>query len=554
MARAGRGGWDGGAATFRAKNRADSVERLRLQGKRGAGARASGLYFEGGAGSALSGRRAGIVRLSWPRELLVEDSPEEHRRRWRRRLFFAAGLPATLCVLAIAWAFQFCLHQRHRVESAVAAIRARGEPVMPEEIAIPPRGSPSRFAENVEGCRAIFHRTYEEFCSESDIDDFLTDPESSSADPGTIAALRELRACLEASRKGGDDLQRFQWDRLSDSIAEGIEPSDCEHLAHRARRLCLDPAIEAASRLCLGDPEDFASLLGRPDLGPITDDCATAVSTATRFLAASAVDLALEGRLEEALTRVRTALRGGRIVESGFTRIPLRAWEDSELHALNGLRAILTRLPAGLDLRDLEGDFDPQEPRRYLIRALQGERAIMNRFYALLALRIGAFDLVRRPWRTLTSLPWETVLYRDQANYLDLMARGIEGASLPYRTWKERSDRNHLSFEPSGGWFPLAVMLDPGIPQQFSNCAQVEAGILLARAALTAYHEGEEAGAQEASSSTDPFSGNPIHTRVDPDGTLVLWSVGKNLVDDGGVTGDLAEDTPKDLVWRIPKR
>src|SRR5262249_41084347 len=90
----------------------------------------------------------------------------------------------------------------------------------------------------------------------------------------------------------------------------------------------------------------------------------------------------------------------------------------------------------------------------------------------------------------------------------------------------------------------------PDLREEISQATELEAQILLARAALAGRRTGAEAGARIATDSIDPFSGQPLRSRVEPDGTLVLWSVGGDRVDDGGVSGD----PPKDLVWRIPKR
>ena len=99
---------------------------------------------------------------------------------------------------------------------------------------------------------------------------------------------------------------------------------------------------------------------------------------------------------------------------------------------------------------------------------------------------------------------------------------------------------------------PLSMLFAPDIPARLTVCTRLEAEMSLARAALTAYREGSEAGARAAASSTDPFSGGPLRTRIDPNGVLVLWSAGDNLVDDGGDSGDGSRGPPKDLVWRVP--
>jgi hypothetical protein len=274
---------------------------------------------------------------------------------------------------------------------------------------------------------------------------------------------------------------------------------------------------------------------------------------AVRNLVDSAVDLALEGEEAGSISRLLTASRCVKAIEGGPWRIEHSAWESVELKIVEGLKAILPLVRAGHDLRELESEFDPTKPRPLLIRVLQGDRAFGNSMYLMFLHDEGA-KLTRGSWRTLLAIPYDVLIRRDQANFLELMAKGIDTARIPYWTWKERREPT-LSYPTSDPrLLPLGMLFAPDVPRYLSTCARLEAEFSLARTALTAYREGGDAGARAASSSTDPFSGEPLRSRIDPDGMLVLWSVGENLVDDGGLPGDGSEDPPKDLVWRIPKR
>jgi hypothetical protein len=52
------------------------------------------------------------------------------------------------------------------------------------------------------------------------------------------------------------------------------------------------------------------------------------------------------------------------------------------------------------------------------------------------------------------------------------------------------------------------------------------------------------------SDGLDPYSGKPLHYRLEADGSYTLWSVGENLEDDGGVVGAKCPDCQaKDFVW-----
>jgi len=55
----------------------------------------------------------------------------------------------------------------------------------------------------------------------------------------------------------------------------------------------------------------------------------------------------------------------------------------------------------------------------------------------------------------------------------------------------------------------------------------------------------------------DPIDGKPLHYRLNPDGTFVLYSIGENGVDDGGSTTPLPEALrqwwrARDVVWPLP--
>ena len=52
------------------------------------------------------------------------------------------------------------------------------------------------------------------------------------------------------------------------------------------------------------------------------------------------------------------------------------------------------------------------------------------------------------------------------------------------------------------------------------------------------------------SDGTDPYSGKPLHYRLEDDGAYTVWSVGENLEDDGGEVGSKCPDwQAKDFVW-----
>ena len=51
------------------------------------------------------------------------------------------------------------------------------------------------------------------------------------------------------------------------------------------------------------------------------------------------------------------------------------------------------------------------------------------------------------------------------------------------------------------------------------------------------------------SDGIDPFSGKPLHYRLEADGGFTIWSVGDNLVDDGGAAAKGVRWRQADYVW-----
>jgi hypothetical protein len=52
------------------------------------------------------------------------------------------------------------------------------------------------------------------------------------------------------------------------------------------------------------------------------------------------------------------------------------------------------------------------------------------------------------------------------------------------------------------------------------------------------------------SDGIDPFSGKPLHYRLEDDGSFTIWSAGRNLADDGGALPDKHDPwRGEDYVW-----
>ena len=94
--------------------------------------------------------------------------------------------------------------------------------------------------------------------------------------------------------------------------------------------------------------------------------------------------------------------------------------------------------------------------------------------------------------------------------------------------------------------------LVPDVDRYFVMKAERNARLDLARMAVAAARYRVEHGAwptEPPLALVDPFAGKPIRYEVKGD-SLRIWSVGRNLKDDGGVSARMPIEG--DIVWELP--
>jgi hypothetical protein len=212
---------------------------------------------------------------------------------------------------------------------------------------------------------------------------------------------------------------------------------------------------------------------------------------------------------------------------------------------------IAALLPQGSEFDSIAAKFASVEPREQLRRAMLGDRAVGMQVFAAIRNGDHGFEgfgeysglarFVQRLW-----------FEHDEADYLEDMERAVEAASQPHAVGGE------TRWEPRFYNF-VSLMFLPRWNEQIRSAAILEAQLLLTRAALIAHRDGFDAARAWVAAQRDPFAKLPLHTRIDTDGALSIWSVGPNLFDDDAPLPpwkpeDWDGHVPPDILVRCPPR
>jgi hypothetical protein len=316
--------------------------------------------------------------------------------------------------------------------------------------------------------------------------------------------------------------------------------------SHRARRRFAESVLGPAAELCRASSVDarrfvtaWVSTLNDDQSGAPQDEFM--LNFAIRLLSESAIDDALEQRSGEAIELLRTAWAGC----ARLSGIPMvwrsGCWPSMQCSVLLALRRILPLLPPDVDPDFLGARPDPEAERSAWMRALVVQRAVGNQVFALIYEPLHHSSI----GEYVRTIPFRIVHSRDHLKYLQAFEEALPAFQRPW--W----ERKALPPYPPPGDIRFALltnMLGPDFPDLSNMIATAEAHACLTRTALAIRREGSKAAGGIVSVSIDPFTGQPLHFRVEPDGTLVLWSVGSDGIDNGAPNDPSAEAS--DIVWR----
>jgi hypothetical protein len=292
----------------------------------------------------------------------------------------------------------------------------------------------------------------------------------------------------------------------------------------------------------------------------------------SRFLRQKARCEALDGKREQAWRTVAAGLRSA----DAFRHEPVLTSQLVRMAQFGlAVETIQNVVECGLP-RSLGHELDVQiakcEEREPLVLALDGERVLFSewafRQNPAVALEFmyvwgpsgatGLSDvLVRGVKYTLGNL-WCPVMRRDRAEYNRVVQVITERAAVPF-PGRDLTDETLMDTVPR--YCIFTRLLAGSLDYTTVNLADLTARSRIVRSGLKIIEFQQETGrlpttlaeAVSGEAAEDPFTGKPLHYRTEGAG-FVLYSVGRDMKDDGGKAQDrsASEPTTWDVVWSFP--
>jgi hypothetical protein len=227
-----------------------------------------------------------------------------------------------------------------------------------------------------------------------------------------------------------------------------------------------------------------------------------------------------------------------------------------------------TAPPDDENYRQIEGLLAGMDDVGPLVRAVDAERLLLGEWLFNLP-DDELFEMLRKnPWGMEDTQPglayrltFRFVTFRprfiaDHAAYLQIMGKSTQLLQSPY---VPRESQEYKEIERLIGHNFVSDRLAPmvwGI--QWFHCRTAAAvRMTLAGLAVLRYKQARgtwppSLDALDLKNVTDPFSGQPLHYRAKDDGFLV-YSVGDDQKDDGGIAEPVERRGSRDMVWRFPE-
>ena len=265
---------------------------------------------------------------------------------------------------------------------------------------------------------------------------------------------------------------------------------------------------------------------------------ATHLRTATKALTTKALSAARRGNADEALSVCETALKLqaiGRARPMLLTFLVQIANEAIIFDTVNHILRI-TR-PSDEALKSFGQYLADNDHEAFFQEAAKGERAFGISIFS--QIREGDGDVSELDYSIPLSGTWfgQAYLNDDMAMYLDLMDAKINNISEPHATRTARFEQLLATLQQSKYRFILSKLLIPSFQETHRAFTRIQAQ----QRAMQVLCEHPDAVLDatiipETPKQLDPFlDSTPMSIRQSPEG-LIVYSVGENLLDDGGQT------------------
>lgn len=441
-----------------------------------------------------------------------------------------AACGAVLALLVAVTVGSFLAVGAWRVSSAMKRLEASGAPRTIAELELPRAPGP-----DPAGWMArLGHPVSDVDLEPLSLEYLLARQELGPLGPSMEPAIAAFEACFASDGRSPEAFGNG----IFDDLRRGRPLTECQVAALRAMIFVDQDELVVFRQVCEYGGTDWRTFMTdfESSAEPLPDLNFVSLPIAgTRLLCSLAVLSAAEGDPSACLAYLEEASCAARVLEHG-------PWSTAQLASLlvDDLvfafgRYCLPYLPKTADVDSLREFVEGRDPRGSFVRALHGDRVLGLRVYddfasAMMEERGGADGILMR-----------LALEHDRVRYLNTFERGIEHARGDY--WVESHGLDALKHELHDvhAWQAVSAMLLPRIDNYIEHSVAAEANQRMTLLALDSLKSDLAQVRDQAQSTVDPFSGEPLRTRMEDDGTLLIWSVGPNLVDDQGQNVNDAE-------------
>lgn len=288
------------------------------------------------------------------------------------------------------------------------------------------------------------------------------------------------------------------------------------------------------------------------------------VKTCSEFLKQAAIAQADGGRMDLAAQSIVDGWLVAQSLEDEPTLISQRVRMAAEINMQNALAEVLSRKAfSEAELVLLKGTFRDPDGVKGITRSLAGERAMALGIFELPPEKLakimavaGAKDFAAEAYRK--SPAYEA----DMSFYLDRAGELVAASAIPFPDCLEEVGRcSEQIKEAKGKGFQISALMLPALAAGMRRAGEVAAQRRATQAGLAVErHRATHANALPdtlkqlvpqflAAVPADPFDGKPL--RFKKEVGFVIYSVGKDMGDDGGTPRQGKEDSGYDITFVV---